>query len=103
MSHSLYLSHSYDFLDSNFLEIQQQDKMIFRFSFMDLFESSTLKTLFDPPSGDLISGLESIQFKNLCPPEYHDLFIQLRRRSNLLTTTHIAHACYFVSLANRIK
>ena len=70
---------------------------------MDLFQSSTLKTLFDPPQADLISGLENIQFKNLCPVEYNDLFIQLRRRSNLLTTAHIAHACHFVSLANRIK
>ncbi|CAF1265314.1 unnamed protein product [Rotaria sp. Silwood1] len=70
---------------------------------MDLFQSSTLKTLFDPPTGDLISGLESIQFKTLCPGEYNDLFIQLRRRSNLLTAAHIAHACHFVSLANRIK
>jgi hypothetical protein len=70
---------------------------------MDLFQSSELKTLFDPPSGDLISGLESIQFEKLCPGEFNNLFIQSRRRSNLLTTAHIAHACYFVSLANRIK
>jgi hypothetical protein len=70
---------------------------------MDLFQSSTLKTLFDPPTGDLTSGLESIQFEKLCPGGCNNLFTQLRRRSNLLTTTHIAHACYFVSLANRIK
>ncbi|CAF3175928.1 unnamed protein product [Rotaria socialis] len=70
---------------------------------MELFQSSTLKTLFDPPTGDLIAGLETIQFKTLCPGEYNSLFIQLRRRSNLLTTTHIAHACQFIALANRIK
>jgi hypothetical protein len=70
---------------------------------MDLFQSSTLKTLFDPPTGNLISGLESVQFEKLCPEEFNDLFIQLRCHSNLLTTAHIAHACHFVSLANRIK
>lgn len=70
---------------------------------MDLFQSSTLKTLFDPPTGNLIEGLESVQFEKLCPGGFNDLFTQLRRNSNLLTTTHIAHACHFVSLANRIK
>ncbi len=70
---------------------------------MELFQSSTLKTLFDPPTGDLTSGLESVQFEKLCPGDFNDLFVQLRRRSNLLTATHIAHACHFVSLANRIK
>jgi hypothetical protein len=70
---------------------------------MDLFQSSTLKTLFDPPSGNLTADLDSVQFDKLCPSGLNDLFTQLRRRSNLLTTTHIADACYFVSLANRIK
>ncbi len=70
---------------------------------MDLFQSSTLKTLFDPPTGGIISGLESVQFEKLCPGGFKDLFTQLRRRSNLLTTIHIAHACHFVALANRIK
>jgi hypothetical protein len=70
---------------------------------MDLFQSSTLKTLFDPPTGNLTSGLDNAQFDKLCPGGFNNLFIQLRRRSNLLTTTHIAHGCYFVSLANRIK
>ena len=73
------------------------------FLLMDLFQSSTLKTLFDPPGGDLTSGLDNIQFESLCPGGFNDIFVQLRRRSNLLTATHIAHACYFVSLANRIK
>jgi hypothetical protein len=70
---------------------------------MDLFQSTTLKTLFDPPTGDLTSGLESVQFEQLCPGGFNDVFVQLRRRSNLLTATHIAYACHFVSLANRIK
>jgi hypothetical protein len=70
---------------------------------MDLFQSSTLKKFFDPPNDNLTSGLESLQFENLCPGGFNDLFTQLRRRSNLLTAAHIAHACYFVSLANRIK
>lgn len=70
---------------------------------MDLFQSSPLKTLFDPPSGDVTAGLDSVQFENLCPEGFNDLFLQLRRRSNLLTAAHVAHACYFVSLANRIK
>lgn len=70
---------------------------------MDFFQSSTLKTLFDPPDGDLTSGLENVQYEKLCPGGYNELFVQLRRRSNLLTAAHIAQACYFVSLANRIK
>jgi len=70
---------------------------------MDLSQALSLKELFDPPTGDLTFGLESVQFEKLCPGGFKDLFTQLRRRSNLLTTTHIAHACYFVSLANRIK
>jgi hypothetical protein len=70
---------------------------------MDLFQSSTLKTLFDPPTGNLISGLENVQFEKICPGGFNNLFIQLRRHSNLLTATHIAYACHFVSLANRIK
>jgi hypothetical protein len=70
---------------------------------MDLFQSSTLKTLFDPPTGNLISGLENVQFEKLCPGGFNNLFIKLRRRSNLLTAAHIAYACHFVSLANRIK
>lgn len=70
---------------------------------MDLLQSSALTNLFDPPTGNLISGLENVQFEQLCPGGMTDLFVQLRRRSNLLTTAHIAHACHFVSLANRIK
>ena len=70
---------------------------------MELLQSSTLKSLFDPSVGNLLSGLENVQFEQLCPGGMTDLFIQLRRRSNLLTTAHIAHACHFISLANRIK
>lgn len=70
---------------------------------MDLFQSSPLKDVFDPPTGNLIEGLDSVQFDKLCPGNFNDLFSQLRQHSNLLTTTHIAHACHFVSLANRIK
>ena len=70
---------------------------------MDLLQSSNLKTLFDPPSGDLTDGLENVQFEQLCPGGMNQLFVQLRRRSNLLTAAHTAYACHFVSLANRIK
>lgn len=70
---------------------------------MELLQASTLKSLFDPTGGNLLAGLENVQFENLCPGGMTDLFVQLRRRSNLLTTTHVAHACHFISLANRIK
>ncbi|CAF0774829.1 unnamed protein product [Adineta steineri] len=70
---------------------------------MDAYQSSSLKELFDPPTGTLTSGLESVQLDKICPGGFSNLFTQLRRRSNLLTVTHIAYACYFVTLANRIK
>ncbi|UJR28395.1 hypothetical protein I4U23_009636 [Adineta vaga] len=71
---------------------------------MDLSQSSTtLKALFDPTMGNLTAGLESVQLDKICPGGFTNLFTQLRRRSNLLTATHIAYACYFVALANRIK
>ena len=70
---------------------------------MDLCQSSALKLLFDPPAGDLTSELTTLQFEHLCPGGFSQLLTPLRRRSNLLTTAHVAHACYFVSLANFIK
>lgn len=70
---------------------------------MDLLQSSSLKDLFDPPSGNLTSGLDNVQFEQMCPGGMNELFVKLRRRSNLLTSAHIAYACHFVALANRIK
>ncbi|CAF1605596.1 unnamed protein product, partial [Didymodactylos carnosus] len=69
---------------------------------MDLITGLTpLKDLFAPT--DLTEGLESIQFQKLCPGGFQDILVSLRIRSNLLTTVHVAHACHFVALANRIK
>ncbi|CAF1003009.1 unnamed protein product [Adineta ricciae] len=53
--------------------------------------------------GNLTAGLESVQLDKICPGGFTHLFTQLRRRSNLITSTHIAYACYFVALLNRIK
>jgi hypothetical protein len=70
---------------------------------MDHMPTATLKTLFDPPTGDLFSGLNNLPYEQICPGDTNELFVRLRRRSNLLTTCHVVHACHFVSLANRIK
>ena len=70
---------------------------------MDLFQSAELQLLFDPPAGNLVSELASLEFEHVCPGGFNRLLTPLRCRSNLLTTAHMAHACYFVSLANFIK